>query len=182
MSDSKFLGTRLIRWGIGVALLASVIHLGWEATHGGVRAHHLLARNDLPSVSNWWGLLVLPLLGGLTGVSVQGRLQRNRVALHTSSIALIGSALVGVTMSTLFATGYQDVVPRIFLGVLATGVVLPIYRPEYLFGFLLGTMFVFGPVIPLAGCLFAAVVSFTAHILIDLIRGVSAGLMRRKSA
>ena len=166
MSDSNFPGARLIRWGVGLGLLASVVHLGWEATHGGVRAHHLLARGDMPSFSNWWGLLVLPLLGGIAAASVQTRLQSSPATLATSSIALIGSTLVGVTMSALFVANYEEVVSWVFLGVLATGIVLPIYRPEYLFGFVLGMMVVFGPVIPLAGGLFVAGVSFAARTLV----------------
>jgi hypothetical protein len=170
MSDSNLLSTRLLRWGVGLGLLASVVHLTWEATHGGVRVHHLLASGDMPSFSNWWGLLVLPLLGGIAVASVQGRLQSNRATLAMSSIALIGSALVGLILSALFAAGYEEIVPWVFLGVLVTGGLLPIYRPEYLFGFVLGLMLVFGPVIPLAGGLFAAGVSFAAHALIGLIR------------
>lgn len=90
--------------------------------------------------------------------------------LATSSIALIGSTLVGVTISVLFVANYEDVVSWVFLGVLAAGIVLPIYRPEYLFGFVLGMLLIFGPVISLAGGLFAAGVSFAAHTLIGLIR------------
>lgn len=180
MSGSELLRLRLVRWGVGFALLAVVVHLGWEATHGGVRAHHLLARSDLPSVSNWWGLLVLPLLGGVSAVSVEGRLQRNEVTIASRSVALIGSILVGVTLSAFYAAGYEQVTSRLFLGVVATGVLLPIYRPEYLFGFVLGMMFVFGPVIPLAASLFAAGVSFTAHRLMGRVRRVS-GRMRRRA-
>lgn len=179
MSDSNLLSMQLVRWGVGFALLAVVVHLGWEATHGGVRAHHLLARSDLPSVSNWWGLFVLPLLGGVSAVSVQGRLQRNEVTIASSSFALIGSILVGVTLSAFYAAGYEQVTSRLFLGVLATGVLLPIYRPEYLFGFVLGMMFVFGPVIPLAASLLAAGVSFTAHLLVGQVRRVSERMRRR---
>lgn len=170
---------RLHRWGMGIGLLASVAHLGWEATHGGVRVHHLLARSDLPSVSNWWGLLVLPALGAWSGFSVQRRLERNRATLAKSITALTGAALVGVTLSALFAAGLEDVVPRVFLGVLVTGVFLPTYRPEYLFGFVLGMMFVLGPVIPLAGALFAACVSLAAHSLIGLTRRVFHGVPGR---
>ena len=95
------------------------------------------------------------------------------------SVALIGSILVGVTLSAFYAAGYEQVTSRLFLGVVATGVLLPIYRPEYLFGFVLGMMFVFGPVIPLAASLFAAGVSFTAHLLVGRVRRVSERIRRQ---
>ncbi len=33
-----------------------------EYFNGGVVSHNLLAREDLPAISNWWGLLTVPLL------------------------------------------------------------------------------------------------------------------------
>ncbi|MEO8780207.1 MAG: hypothetical protein ABI389_16275, partial [Rhodanobacter sp.] len=33
----------------------------------GVRSHHLLDRPDLPAISNWFGLIVMPVLGWLLG-------------------------------------------------------------------------------------------------------------------
>ncbi|WP_214278616.1 hypothetical protein, partial [Escherichia coli] len=48
------------------------LHLGWEALHGGIAAHHLLQRADLPGLSNAWGLLVLPALAAWAA----GRLPR----------------------------------------------------------------------------------------------------------
>ena len=44
-----------------LALLAEVVHLSWEAQHGGIRVHHFMNRSDLPGLHNAWGLLVLPL-------------------------------------------------------------------------------------------------------------------------
>lgn len=38
------------------------LFLVWEHFNGGVASHHILDRADLPSISNWWGGLVLPLL------------------------------------------------------------------------------------------------------------------------
>ena len=60
---------RLIGHGFVVALFASVAHLAWEHTHGGVQSHHFLARPDLPAISNWWGLIILPSLGWLASRS-----------------------------------------------------------------------------------------------------------------
>jgi len=36
--------------------------LVWQHLHGGVPSHSFLARDDYPSISNWWGALLLPAL------------------------------------------------------------------------------------------------------------------------
>src|SRR4051794_32416372 len=46
----------------GLVMLAELLHLAWEYTHGGVHSHHILNRPDLPAISNGWGALLLPLL------------------------------------------------------------------------------------------------------------------------
>lgn len=46
---------------IAAAVLMALLP-GWQHLDGGVPAHHLLADPSLPSLSNWWGLLALPLL------------------------------------------------------------------------------------------------------------------------
>ncbi|WP_405207616.1 hypothetical protein [Aquimarina sp. LLG6339-5] len=39
------------------------LHIFWEYHYNnGVTTHHLLAREDLTGISNWWGLLSIPLL------------------------------------------------------------------------------------------------------------------------
>jgi hypothetical protein len=47
------------------ALLFAAAHLGFEHFNGGVQSHHLLQRADMPSISNWLGLGLLPLLVAL---------------------------------------------------------------------------------------------------------------------
>src|SRR6185312_11324004 len=50
---------------VALAALFAIAMLAWEYTHGGVVSHHFLDRRDMPAVSNWWSLAVLPLLAGL---------------------------------------------------------------------------------------------------------------------
>ena len=44
------------------AFLVTLLILLWEYFNGGVVSHNLLAREDLPAFSNFWGLLTVPLL------------------------------------------------------------------------------------------------------------------------
>ena len=157
---------RLLPYGLGLALLATATHLGWELAHGGVKSHHLLARQDLPAVSNWWGLMILPLLGLLASRAVTSRVQANQGTVAHAVAALVGSLLVGAAMSATFAAGYDSVTSGIFVAAVAVGLVLPIYRVEYVFGFVLGMTFVFGSVIPMIAVFIAAGSSAAAQFLV----------------
>ena len=80
------------------ALLFAAAHLTFEHYTGGVRSHHLLNRPDLPAISNWLGLITLPLLGVVLGL---------RVRTHPSSTRWAGipvpvlAALLGALILSL---------------------------------------------------------------------------------
>ena len=56
--------------------------------------------------------------------------------------------MAGAALSIAFVTGGVPAATKVMLGILAGSVVLPAYRAEYVFGFVLGMTFVFGPVLP----------------------------------
>jgi len=154
---------RFLHYGLGLALLAAAIHLGWEYSHGGVRSHHLLARRELPAVSNWWGLLVLPVLGWIASRTAVHRAAHDERAASRSVAAFLGSLSVGATLSASFTMGYESFASGLFLTSLAAGLVLPTYRAEYMFGFVLGMTFVLGSVLPTIVALLAAAISAAAY-------------------
>ena len=45
----------------------------WQHFHGGVPSHHILHQADLPSISNWWGGLLLPVLTWVLSDKIQNR-------------------------------------------------------------------------------------------------------------
>ena len=146
-----------LRWGFALVAAAVVLaDLAWQHVHGGIASHHLLHRPDLPAVSNAWGLLLVPLLAWW----VSGRIWRSSAAaaVDGKTIAGLVAALVfGAVLVLAFEHGY-DVIPRyLLLGAAILALVLPIYRVEYLFGFVLGTMLTFGAVLPaMLGAVLAA--------------------------
>ncbi|UVW27224.1 hypothetical protein [Massilia sp. H6] len=162
------------------ALAAEALHLGWEFTHGGVPSHHLLNRADLPAMSNWWGLLVVPLLVWL----LVGRIQRrgatlvqagSRARFRTLVLVRFGGALLwGAVLALAFAQGHPAV-SFIFLGAFVAGVFLHLYRAEYVLGFALGLTFTFGAVLPVLIASVIAGCSFLVHLLVGaalrLVRG-----------
>ncbi|HEX5353094.1 MAG TPA: hypothetical protein VFW60_03345 [Rhodanobacteraceae bacterium] len=156
-----------LRWCVpALSELFVVTTLGWEYAHGGVPSHHFLDRGDMPAVSNWWGLIVLPGLGWLAAWFVARRATIEPTALQKAFAAALGALLVGIAMSIGFTTGHGQITGYIFFVTLAAGLVLPTYRAEYVFGFALGMAFVFGMVLPTFVALAGVAISAVAHFLL----------------
>lgn len=159
---------RLTWYVVAFAVLFAVALLGWEYMHGGVPSHHFLDRRDMPAVSNWWMLIVLPVLGWLASRSVMRRAPADPNALIKAFAAVIGAALVGIALAIAFVTthGQGNASSIIFFAAILSGLVLPIYRAEYIFGFVLGMAFTFGAVLPTLFALIAACISAIFHLFI----------------
>ncbi len=168
MSEQRFL-----RWRIyltAVVMLAGLAHITWEYFNGGVQSHHFLNRSDMPAISNWWGLLLLPTLTWLLTGRIQKRMasKNETTAKFSASIfaGFVGSLLFGILLSISFVNNYETVAEFLFLGMFLLALLLPIYRAECLLGFVLGMTFTFGVVLPtIIGSVIAAV-SATLHLLV----------------
>lgn len=155
-----------LRWFIvAVVALCEFAHLTWEHFHGGVVSHHFLNRADLPAISNAWGAVFLPALAWFLSGSALKRATTSRAAKGVVA-AFFGSLIVGVTLSSAFTHGLADASNYIFLGVLLTGLLLPVYRGEYVLGFVLGMSISFGAMLPAIAAAFVASVSAIAHHLV----------------
>ncbi|MET0289082.1 MAG: hypothetical protein ABW178_05600 [Pseudoxanthomonas sp.] len=130
--------------GMGVVLL----QLGWEHTHGGIQRHHFLNDASMPAISNVWGLVVLPLLGALAGGVVVRRADRRAGAIIPAMAGFLGSVGAGAALAVAFATHGEPAATQVALAILIASALCPVYRAEYLFGFVMGMTFVFGPVLP----------------------------------
>ena len=150
------------------ALIAMVLVAGLlahEHFNGGVRSHHLLDRRDLPAISNWWGLLVLPVLGWLLGVRLCNQMTsvtRSGSAVGIG-IGLVCALLYGAALAASFAVGASTTTSSLFLGLFLLAAVLRIYRVEYIFGFVVGMAFTFGAVLPALVAAVVATVSALMH-------------------
>lgn len=146
---------------LGLALL----QLAYEHFTGGVQAHHFLARGDLPSISNWFALLVLPLLGGLVALRARAHPSVLRWAgIPVSIVAAMAAALVyGVVLATSFEIGASNLTHAVFFGLFALALLVPLYRVEFLAGFVLGMTVTFGPVLPLLIASIVALASLIAR-------------------
>lgn len=146
--------------------------LAHEHFNGGVRSHHLLDRPDLPAISNWFGLVTLPLLGWLLGLRLRKHL--TSVTRFGSPIgigmSLVCALLYGVALAASFEVGPSAITSGLFFGLFVIAVVLPIYRVEYIFGFVVGMTFTFGAVLPVLVAVVVAAVSALVHFAVRAVR------------
>lgn len=153
-----------------VALAFEILHLGLEYMDGGVQAHHLLARPDLPAISNWWGLLLVPALAWSLSGRVAHRIRKQnpydtgtRRVSAAIMIAFTASLAYGAALSLAFITSFEGI-SYIFLGAFAVSLLVPTYRAEYILGFVMGMSFTFGAVLPTIVALVIASFSRIVHL------------------
>lgn len=147
------------------ALCAELLHLGWEHTHGGVIAHHLLGNPELPAFSNWWGVLLIPVLAwwlvGRIGAQVQARID--------PWIGFAAALGYGAAMAVAFSTG-SSLVSWLFFALPVLALVLRLWLAQYVLGFVFGMTFVFGAVLPTIIASVIAALSWTVHAVASAVR------------
>ena len=107
------------------------------------------------SISNGWGAVLLPLLTWYLLYRIQkrafakqdGYTQASHILLN-GLFGWVGALLFGILLSAFFTFGYADVCGYMLVGLLPLALFFPIYRAEYLLGFVMGMTFTFGAVLP----------------------------------
>lgn len=170
MDDRSFSRVRIV--GTVCVAIAEWAFLAWQYAHGGVPSHHFLDRADMPAISNAWGALVLP---GMAWVLL-GRVQRRIVsqgsaAPRSAAIGFMSALCFGVLLSVFFARGDDQVTGALFESLFVIPLLIPIYRAEYLLGFVLGMAYTFGGVLP------SVVGSILALVALVIHRYIRAGLL-----
>ncbi|MBC6607502.1 hypothetical protein H8B13_11795 [Hymenobacter sp. BT188] len=163
MNEKLFFKTRL--YFTGIVTIAIWALLAWGHYHGGVPSHHIMARADLPKISNWWGGILLPLLTWFLLYRIHKRVSNNKNKKPewlTFSINIVygffGGLFFGILLSTFFTFGFSDVLGYMLNGLFLLALFFPIYRAECVLGFVIGMTFTFGAVIPtVAGSIFALI-------------------------
>jgi hypothetical protein len=140
----------------GIVAVAIWLLLFWDYFHIGVPSHHLLARKDLPAVSNWWGGLLLPLLTWFLLYRIRKRVGegngKNSLFLTISGSILYGfvaALLFGIILSIFFSAGNEEVPFYMMMGLFASALFMPSYRAECFLGFVIGMTYTFGGVLPI---------------------------------
>lgn len=160
---------------LGAFIITSLFVL-WEYSNGGVVTHHLLARPDLPGISNWWGLLTIPLLTWLTLTLIQRRHKSRKSASYSrgdenKTLKRFLSALIfGVIASLLWKLNLESILPYFILSPLLIAIFKPIHLPEYLLGFVFGMLFTFGGLLSILVGTVLLILCFLINKLIQFLR------------
>lgn len=174
MNDQRLFRLRLVV--TGVVTLSVWALLAWDHFHGGVPRHYLLHDPGMPAISNWWGGVLLPAMTWFLAGRIHRRVQdpegENGLA-KTYPVAVIvgfvGSVLFGALLSILFNTDHETVLSYMVMSLPLLALLFPIYRAEYVLGFVLGMTFTFGAVLPTG---FAVLVALVGLVLYQFVRPV----------
>ncbi len=168
---------------VALVALGGMAHIAWEYFHGGVVSHHFLARADMPAISNWWGLLLLPALAWFVTGRVEQRIGRGMSADSAQTniptgvmFGFFGALIFAGALAFSFANGYPKVAEYLFQAILLLAILLPVYRAECVLGFVLGMTLAVGAVLPTVIGTVIAALSAIVHLLI---RPVLVQLWRR---
>lgn len=144
------------------ALAFAILHLAFEHFNGGVKTHHFLARADMPGFSNWLGLVILPLLGTILAMRVASLAKPHENSPLPRSIAIpfAGALLYGGALAASFLLGAPKLSYAALIGLFFCALALPVYRAEYILGYVIGMTITFGSVIPLLFAIVFATISF----------------------
>ncbi len=146
-------------WGILIlaALMATI--LTWQYFHDGVPSHHIMQRSDLPEISNWWGLVIIPALAWITLSKIQNRITAQGSLQKSVLIFLTGLAL-GISLAISFNNNYEPFLDNVLYIILGLSLVIPIFLSEFILGFVLAMTLTFGAILPTVFVLIISLVGF----------------------
>jgi hypothetical protein len=150
--DTKRLSRTRILLTVFVAATTFLMLL-WAHFHEGVTTHHVLQQSNMPGISNWLNVLVLPLLTWITIGRVQRRVKINHLTgVGSPWRGIIARSMMGLMLgaaiSFSFLHDFQPLLQNVPYVFLLLSFFVPIFFAEFIFGFVLGMVFTFGAVLP----------------------------------
>ncbi len=170
---------------IGTAILTGIFIL-LEHYNGGVVSHYLLAREDLPKISNWWGLLTIPILTWIVFSLRKGRshtLSPSGQTLNTDSgnckTKFLAALVFGVVVSALWEFGLENVLQYVILTPFLIAVFKAVHYPEVLLGFVVGMIYTFGGILPIIIGLVLLITCYIINKLFQMFKTLLASISNR---
>lgn len=164
----NFIVTRILITAIVAILIIGL--LLWQNFHGEVPSHHILDREDLPEISNWWGGLLLPILTWLLLSRIENRINKQESLTQQTkvqNIKILGLFLIGlifaIVLATSFMNDYKPFLDNVLYIFLILSVIVPIFYSEFILGFVLGMTYTFGAILPTVFVLIIAVLGFLIY-------------------
>ncbi len=158
---------------ICLTALITALHILSEYLQGGVVTHYPLADASNPPISNWWGLITLPVLSWLV-LEAKQRTSVHRpksnppvAGIPLQRTYLVGGLVFGLTMGVLWELGREDILQYFILLPWLAAPLVRIYLPETTLGFVLGMMYTFGGVLPIAFALVIQTIGYIIYIVLN---------------
>ena len=163
--EQTFLWARIFITSILCILILGL--LMWQHFHGGVPSHHILDKKDLPEISNWWGVLILPILTWVLLIRITNRIRNQHILTKHAKIKILGlfflGLLLGAVLATSFTHNYKPFLDNFLYIILILSLFIPTYFSEFILGFVLGMIYTFGAVLPTAFILIIAIFGFLIY-------------------
>ena len=166
MSDKLTLKFRIIFTGVITILVW--ISLAWDYFNEGVPTHHILQSKDLPGFSNWWGGIAIPLITWFLLYRIARRTNNNQTNandLAKLKYGFLGALSFGIILSILFTLG-SDLPGYMMIGAILISFFVPLYKAEYLLGYIIGMTYTFGGILPIIIALILYIIFIVTYKLI----------------
>jgi hypothetical protein len=125
-------------------------HVLWDYFHGGIPTHYLFHNKDMPGIPNWVGAVVLPFFTWFLLGRIQKRTNQPNTneTLQKIGLRFLAGLLFAITISICFLNDIM-IVDYIMGTIFLLAFVFPLYRSEYLLGWVVGAAYTFGAIIPI---------------------------------
>lgn len=152
-------------------------HILWDHFHGGIPIHHILHDPNMPGIPNWLGGIVLPFFTWFLLYRIHKRIDsaHNRESLKTVILRFFGGFVFALIISICFMKGIEAtdyVMGLIFI----LAFIFPLYKSEYLLGWVIGASYTFGANLPIG---FGSILALVFFLFYKVSRGVL-GFVRPK--
>lgn len=156
-----------------VSVIPALALILWEYFNGGVATHYPGADSSNLGLSNWWGLVTIPMLTwvalGLiekrTAKEARDREASNNITLERNHF--VAGLVFGLTAALLWELGQQEYLPYVMLSPWVLSLFLRIYLPETTMGFVLAMMATFGAVLPIVFSVVIQPIGFVIYLIFN---------------
>jgi|GEM_PF-335500 len=150
------------------------VFLLWDYFNGGVPSHHILHQKDLPAISNWWNLLLMPILIWILMGRIIIRIEKQSKSASDNStkftniiLRFVIGLVFGIILAVSFTNNFQTFLDNVPFILLILSMFIPIFYSEFILGFVIGMIPTFGAILP---TLFILIIASIGFILYKYIR------------
>lgn len=151
----------------------------WDYLHGGIPTHYLFHNKDMPGIPNWVGALVLPFFTWFLLHRIHKRLNQSNTkeSLKKAFWRFIAGLSFAVTISVCFLNDIM-IVDYIMATIFILAFIFPLFKSEYLLGWVIGASYTFGAIIPIG---FGSLLCLVFFLMYSLVRFLKIRISSRES-